>query len=631
MGDFTLLTTKFTPLFNPLSLSLAIGISSFSGSAFASEELPSVSLDTVVVTASRSAQTVDQSTSTVAVITREEIESSQARSVPELLENRAGLFFASNGGRGKASSLFMRGTNSDHVVVLIDGVKVGSATSGSVAFADIPVEQIERIEVVRGARSSLYGSEAIGGVIQIFTRKGSKDLKRFASASVGSQDTWEGSVGASGATGNFNYALSASGITTSGYDTCRAEADGVGGCYNNEPDKDGYESFSGNLRAGYQFGANQISVFALQTQNKNEFDGNYQNSSESTQRAVGVTTDLQLSDAYFIRLQAGQSADLADNYLDEAYSSQFDTLRETVSLQNDVTIGSDVLLSFGADYQRDEVDSTVVYAENAKPVNERENIGSYIQGQARFGGLTAELSGRLDDNEQYGAHRTFGLGLGWKVSDKLRFIASHGKAFKAPTFNQLYYPFFGSPDLNPEESRTTELGARISTDIQTWGITVFKTTIDNLIAYDSSIFAANNIDEASITGLELELDHRFSQQWTASLDLTLMEPENKSESYDGNQLARRPQRAARFDLSYQGDGWSAGSTVNLVGSRYDDVANTKRLSAYKTFDLRVAKAITSEWEIQARVENLSDTDYETAQFYVQPERNLLFTVRYQPE
>lgn len=613
-----------------LASTVLVSVAAFSSqtSYAATEQAAKSALDTVVVTANRTAVTVNDSVSTVKVIDREAIEKSQARSVEDLLRGNAGMHFTNNGGQGKATSLFLRGTNSDHVVVLVDGVKIGSATLGSVAFQDLPIEQIERIEVVRGARSSLYGSDAIGGVIQIFTRKGGKGARPFASATIGSQDTFDGSAGLSGSNGALFYNLSASGRHTTGFDSCEAEANLTGACFNDEPDKDGYEAFSGNARLGYSFNnGSELTVLAMETNGDNEFDGNFQNSSETRQRVFGLTSDLVLGNHYLLKVQAGRSSDESENFIDEAFASEFDTLRDTVSLQNDISLGKHVLLTFGGDYQRDEVDSSTDYE-----VKQRENFGGFLQTQIDVGEVDLELSGRHDDNDVYGSNTTFGMGVGYSVSDSLRFVASHGTAYKAPTFNQLYFPFFGSPDLTPEESRTTELGVRASNQNQHWAVTLFRTEIDELIVYDADIFAANNLDKAVIEGLELELAHRFNKNWQALVDMTFMSPLDDSDNANkGNYLPRRPQRTAKLDLDYSDKGWSIGATLNVAGSRYDNIANTRKLSAYRTVDLRVEKELNPEWTIQAKIENLSDTDYQTASFYNQQERSVFFTVRYQPQ
>lgn len=603
----------------------------FSVLAFSQSQLvvaSSASLDTVVVTATRTATTVNESVSSVRVIDRQQIEKSHARSLPELLSGVAGLHFATNGGRGSNSSLFMRGTNSDHLIVLIDGVKVGSATSGTVAFQHISIDQIERIEIVRGPRSSLYGSEAIGGVIQVFTKRGGGETRQTMSATAGSNDTFEGSLGVSGGGENFFYNLGLSGTTTSGIDGCRARPVGApfGGCYADQPDDDGYESFSESIRLGYRTDSgSDISVNATQSNNKTEFDGGSQNNNETVQRVLGLSTNLVLSDEWFLKVAAGRSRDKSDNYKDLTYASTFDTTRDSVSLQSDLVLFDDDTLTFGGDYLRDEVDSSTAYA-----VTERENTGGFAQYLMQAGAHSVELSVRHDDNDQFGSHVTHGVGYGVDLSEGLRFVSAYGTAFKAPSFNELYYPGFSNSELDPEDSKTFEAGLRGVGRTGTWALTMFRTEIDDLIVLDAT-YTPDNLDKAAIKGVELEVAQDLTDQWSMGLDLSLISPVNRSVgANEGNTLARRPTRSGQLDLGYDAGRWSAGASLNFVGTRWDDIANTKKLKAYRTLDLKAELELAEAWTLQARVENVSDTAYETAYLYNQSERNLSFTLRYAP-
>ncbi|HEX4889629.1 MAG TPA: TonB-dependent receptor plug domain-containing protein, partial [Alphaproteobacteria bacterium] len=229
-------------------LSGALLYSSISIAADAPDKAPL----SIVVTPTRTAQTADASLASVSVVNRAQIEQRQSRTIADALSGLPGLDFSVNGGRGTASQVFMRGTESDHVLVLVDGVKIGSATLGQSPFEHLPISQIERIEVVRGPRSSLYGSEALGGVIQIFTRKGGGKLAPSFSVTGGSHETGEATVGLSGGGANSWFNLSASGTDTQGINACRGVLNRAG-CFVNEPDKDAYRSVSGNARAGMRF------------------------------------------------------------------------------------------------------------------------------------------------------------------------------------------------------------------------------------------------------------------------------------------------------------------------------------------------------------------------------------------
>ncbi len=586
-----------------------------------------VTAEPIIVTATRTAQTADETLAAVTVITRQDIERQQATSVVDLLRGTPGLGLSNNGGLGKATSVFLRGTESDHVLVLIDGVKVGSATLGTTAFQDIPVDQIERIEIVRGPRSSLYGSEAIGGVIQIFTRKGGGPLKPYLSLGGGSYKTYNTSAGISGGGERGWFNVSASGITTEGFNACNGKpSPGGAGCFTYEPDKDGYRNVSGSVRAGYRFdGGAEADVRWLRAQGKNEYDGGFVNESQTEQEIYGGRVRFAPATPWQVTLAAGRGRDDSDNYKDGVFMSRFNTLRDTVSLQNDVSIGSRQLLTVGADYQNDRIDSTTAY-----PITARDNTGLFAQHQANLGAHDLQASLRRDDNEQFGDHDTGGLAWGYRASAALRLVASYGTAFKAPTFNELYFPGFGNPALQPEASRSTEIGARGAAGGMRWTLTAFQTDVDNLIAYDASINAAANVDQARIRGAEATLGTRLDG-WDMNTALTLLDPENRSSgANNGKVLPRRAEQALRLDADRVFGAYRLGATVRAEGRRYDDLANTSELAGYGTVDLRGEYLFAKDWRVQARIENLFDKDYQTAAFFNQPGRNLFVTLRYQP-
>jgi vitamin B12 transporter len=590
-------------------------------SAFATE------LDSIIVTATRTAQTVDETLSSVTVITRKEIERQQAQSVQDLLRGIQGVSIANNGGPGKTTSVFLRGTGSDHVLVLIDGIKVGSATQGTTAFQDIPVEQIERIEIVRGPRSSLYGSEAIGGVIQIFTREGGGELKPFFSIGGGSYQTYKASAGVSGGGERGWYSLSASSIDTGGFNACDGKpSPGGAGCFTTEPDKDGYRNLSGSLRAGYRFdGGIEVGVHALRANGDTAFDGGFVNQSESVQQVLGGTLRFSPAEPWRVTLTAGRSRDESDNFKDGAFKSRFDTERDTLSLQNDIAIATDHLLTVGADYQDDRVDSTSAFA-----VTSRDNRGLFIQYQGAFGKHDVQLSLRRDDNAQFGNRNTGGAAWGYALDKDLRLTASYGTAFKAPTFNELYFPGSGNPNLRPETSGSFELGLSGKIAWGHWSLNVYETRIDDLITFDASAFAPANIDQARIHGLEAVVGIKLGG-WDLNTNLTLLAPENRSGgTNDGNVLPRRTRQSLRLDADHDLGRYRLGATLLAAGKGYDDLANTRELGGYATLDLRAEVALARDWRVQARVENLLDKDYESAAFFNQPGRSLYLTLSYQP-
>ncbi len=588
----------------------------------------------VIVTATRTAQTADASLASVTVISRKDIERQQARSIQDLFRGLPGINIINNGGPGKNTSVSMRGTETDHVLVMIDNIKVGSASTGTTAFQNIPIEQIERIEIVRGPRSSLYGSEAIGGVIHIFTRKGDGGgYKPSFSFGGGSYGTLNGSVGLSGGGKQGWFNLSASGEGTRGFNACTGKpSPGGAGCFTDQQtDRDGYRNVSGSARAGYRF-QNGLEVDAsfLHSAGKTQFDGNFVNKSELAQQVLGGTARYSPMDFWRVNLIAGRSKQNSDNFKDNIFQSRFNTIRDTITLQNDLTLGKHHLLTIGSDYQNDHVNSTEDFA-----VDTRNNWGAFAQHQATIDKHNIQLSIRHDDNEQFGSRVTGGAGWGYAINEKIRLIANFGSAYKAPTFNELYFPDFGNANLRPEESLSFEFGTRGNMGWGIWSLTVYETHIDNLIAtaFDTVAekFFPDNIGKARIRGLEAIVSTQI-KGWQLNGNLTFLNPENRSSGANrGNILPRRSEQSFRLDAHRTFfDKVMLGAMFLAEGERQDNVANTRKLDSYTKFDLRAEYNISKNWRLQGRIENLFDVHYETASFFNQPGRNFFVTIRYQP-
>ncbi|AWV08232.1 membrane protein [Lysobacter maris] len=591
-------------------------------SAPALAEGAATDLDGVVVTATRTAQTQDQTLAAVTVIDREQIERLQPPSLPDLLRGRAGISLANNGGPGKSTSLFLRGTESDHVLVLVDGVRIGSATSGSAALQDIPVEQIERIEIVRGPFSSLYGSEALGGVVQIFTRRPRGPFEPSAMLAVGSQDSHRASAGVAGKGGDGWYSVQAAHETTEGINAYR-------GTRNFDPDRDGYRNSSLSVQGGYRFGERwdgDLRVF--RAEGRNEYDGGPASEADTVQQAVGGRLSYSTGPGFKLTASAATSADLSDNYFDGAFSSRFDTRRQLAGLQADIGAGGG-LLTLGFDWQRDEVEGTTDYATDV-----RINRGAFAQWQQTFGTQSLQASVRRDDNAQFGGKTTGSVLWGWDITNALRLTASAGTAFKAPTFNELYFPGYGNPALGPESSRSVEIGLRGEHGWGRWSLNAYQTRIDDMIAYDADLGqfgGPNNIDRARIRGLEGVLGTTVAG-WELAATATLLDPENDADvsGYRGNVLPRRARRSGRIDLDRGFGALSVGASVTGAGARYDNLANTRRMGGYGLTDLRVGYALSPAWQLRLSLDNVFDKRYETATFYNQPGRQWLLSLRWRP-
>ncbi|KRA54453.1 TonB-dependent receptor [Pseudoxanthomonas sp. Root65] len=598
---------------------------------FAAQAQDATELDEVVVTGTRTDIPLQDSLVPAQVITREDIERSQARSLVDVLKGRAGVGFSNQGGLGKLTTLNLRGTESDQVLVLVDGIRIGSATAGLASFQDLPVDQIERIEIVRGPRSSLYGSEAIGGVIQIFTRRGGKGLSRELRIGGGSHHLRE-------ASGGFAYGgergwigANAAYQETDGINACRGSGTLFQGCFTDEPDDDGYRNVSLNVRGGYRFTDTlTLEGHALNADAFNEFDGSSfsGNEADNVQRVLGGKLTWKPSTRTTLTTQLGRASDESDNHFADAatgtrtYVSTFDTRRDNASIQGDVAIGEQHLLTAGADWLRDEITSTTPFT-----VDTRDNTGAFVEYQGRFGAHRLQASVRNDDNEQFGNHATGTLGWGMDLARGFKLTASAGTGFKAPTFNDLYYPGFSNPDLEPEESRSLNLGVAQYGDDWNWTFNVYDTRVDELIGYDSS-FNIVNIEEARIRGAELTGAVTLAG-FDLNAELSHTDPRNRTAGVThDNLLPRRARNTARIDVDRAFGDFRIGLTANGASHRYDNVANSVRLAGYGTLDLRLEYAITEEWSVQARASNVFDRQYETIAWYNQPGREYGLSLRY---
>lgn len=577
----------------------------------------SETIDEVVVTATRTAQAADASLASVTVITRQDIEHLQAQSMPDVLRGVQGLTLSNNGGAGKSTSVFLRGSNADHVLVLVDGIKIGSATLGTAAFENIPVAQIERIEIVRGPRASLYGSEAIGGVIQIFTRKGGGALAPSASFTAGTYGTYNSALGVRGGgeQGWFNATLNQQ--NTTGFNAKR-NATGA------DLDDDGYHNTSLGLNGGYRF-ENGVSADAqvLRTNSSNQYDGN-PNESTGVQQVVGGSLKYAPLQAWNMTMRAGSSRDNTDNTLNGVFKSRFNTRRDSLSWQNDVSLNADHLLTAGLDYQNDRVDSSTVYAKTA-----RDNNAVFGQYQGNFGAHSVQASARHDNNQQFGGHDTSGLGYGYALGNATRLTATYGTAFKAPTFNQLYFPGFANANLRPESSQSFELGVAGQAAIGKWSLNAYQTDITDLIAYDATSKPVN-VDSARLQGVEGLFKTQFAD-WNINTTLTLQDPRQTSGANSGKLLNRRATEMFKLELARDIGAYRIASSLYAEGRRFDDLANTpsKELPGYSLVDIRAEYRLAPEWLLQGRVDNLLDKQYETAQNYNQPGRGLYLTLNYQ--
>lgn len=577
--------------------------------------------DDVIVTATRTEQNVDNVIASVTVITRADIERRQVQSLQDVLRGEAGIDITNQGGLGKYTSLFMRGTSSGHILVLIDGVRTGNATSGTTAFEYIPVDQIERIEIVRGPRSSIYGSDAISGVIQIFTRNAQPGIA--TGVGIASDDTYRANARFAVGDDDYWFGIAADRIQTDGFNSCRGSFSDA--CYTFEPDRDGYRNTSATVRAGYRWGERaEVELSTLYAKGKSEYDGSYQNEAEFREVVPTLRGRLQVADDLTLKLTLGDSRDDVDNLHDGDFVGEFNTEKRTGTLQADWRLADTQLVTVGGDYIDDRVESDTPFDRT-----QRDNTGVFAVYQGRFGAHEAELSGRYDDNEQFGSHASGNVGWKWHVSPTLALLATYGSAFRAPTFNDLYYPGFSNPDLDPEKARSYELGVSGRTGIGRWSLNGFVTKIRDMIDSNSS-YVPENIAKARIRGLEAFTGFTV-QKWDVDVNYTYLDPRNRGAGANfDNLLQRRARHSARAQVTHAFDTFSIGTEVRGQGKRYNNAANTVKLDSYVVADLLGELRIGTEWAIQAKVANVFDKQYETVRLYNEPDRTYSLQLRYSP-
>ncbi|MYB35124.1 MAG: TonB-dependent receptor [Gammaproteobacteria bacterium] len=621
------LQMKYFPFGAILALYAGIAAIPFSAYGDGQDEYPL----TIVVTSSRAAETVDETMTPVTVIDRQQIEQSGDQTIVEALARVPGLVFSSRGGRGTSSGIFLRGTSSRHVLVMVDGVQIGSATLGQASLDDIPLSIVEKIEVVRGPRSSLYGSEAIGGVIQIFTRQAKKGFTPSLSTSAGSHDTYEVDVGFSSNSGNNWYSVFASAVETDGINACN----GNRSCSNTsdfpdtgyDPDRDGHQNRSVNLKGGIRLSEGfDLSSGLTLSSNNTEFDGSLQDERDSEVRVLFVRGDWSIDDDLTSNLTLSESVDYQDNFFKGEFYSRFNTTRKQVSWLNQWDSEVHRVVA-GIDYNQDEVESTNDYAET-----ERDNIGYFASLRSSLTPVDIETSVRLDDNESYGEKMTGAVAFGKDISPDWRLMASYGTAFKAPTFNDLYWPGSENPDLKPEESSSAGLDAIYSNEGNRLSFHLYQTDIENLIAWaptPEGPWKPSNVDEAKITGLEIAFQTSIDTLGFVG-SLTFQEALNKGDNYQDKLLIRRPKSLAFFEITQNFDLWKVGISWKYRGKTYDDPGNNNQIDAYSLVGFRLARKLGEDWNIDFKIDNVFDDDYETALGYNQDNRNYMLTLRYTP-
>ena len=576
----------------------------------------------VVVTATRQVTRINEQLSDVTVLERADLENAGQNTVAEILARQPGLEYASNGGPGASSSVYMRGgANAKHTVVLIDGMRVGSASLGQFSWSRLPASQIERIEILRGPASALYGSDAIGGVIQIFARRGEGPARANVEAGMGTYGTRSLSAGVAGGTAVFNYSLQATHNKTDGF-TSR-----VGPTYN--PDRDGFENNSASANFAYQLAkGHEIGLNLFQSEGSNHYDGTGRKTDYRNDLSVlsyGLYLKNIFSESWTSTLRAGQSTDKSFDIKNAVASSRFRTIQEQYVWQNDITtrVGRFLL---AAERLQQQIDASSTYTQNDR------TIDSFIVGwNASFEAHRLQTTLRRDSNSQFGDRNTGSLAYGYQISRAWRASASYGTAFKAPSFNDLYYPldgfgYEGNPNLKPESSKNREAGLYYGSGGHEASLVWFSNKITDLISW-SGRTSPVNIGSASLSGATLAYAGNVAG---FKLAANATHQDTKDDS-TGNRLARRAANFGTLSVGQKRGKWEWRTELYASGGRFDTDANTTRLGGYSLLNLYGSYSPDRDWSVFARANNVLDKEYVTAGGYETAGANVFFGVRYAPK
>lgn len=586
-----------------------------------------INADDVVVTASRVAQPKESVIADVTVITREEIARAGQSTFAELLQTQPGVEISSNGGMGSNASIYLRGSNTNQVLVLVDGVRIGSVTSGTTNFGNISLSQIDRIEILRGPASALYGQDAVGGVIQIFTKKGSGNNQVNASVGYGAYNTKNAQLGVTGTLNSLNYSFNVSSIDSDGISALKLR---------NDPrnDKDGYRNLSVSTTASYMLAeGHELGIQLFNSDGRVKYDSEsstsaFSNYADLTQTSIGLFSKNQINDVWNSTLKVSEGVDENNNQSSATSRNNIKSKQKQYSWQNDFNLPLGKLtLMFDRLEQK-------LYRTMYEQTT-RNTDGFFVGYFADIQNHSLQANLREDHSSQFGDRLTGNLGYGYRINDNLRFTTNIGTAFKAPTFMDLYYVdiwgAYNNPALKAEESKNVEASLKYKTNKESATITVYQNKINNFIALDQNWLPANY--DATLRGVTLSGSKDFESFFVKG-SADIQSPENDDQN---KLLPRRAKRHGALNVSKKILDWNF--SAELIGSseRYNDTANESRMSGYAIMNITADYKITSEWALQARLNNLLDKNYAIALStndgvtpYNTPGANLFVSLRYSP-
>lgn len=576
-------------------------------------------LKETVVTATRTAQPLSDLVADVTIIDREVIERSGVTGLADVLARVPGIEISRNGGLGATTSVFLRGAESRFTAVYIDGVRVDSQATGGAAWDAIPLSQIDRIEVLRGPAGAVYGSDALGGVIQLFTKRGENGFAPFVDVGFGTYGTRKVDAGFSGASGSFDYSLGLAHEQSDGFN-----ARPIAG---QNPDRDGYDSRSANARVGLQINqANRLEMTALTSDMNSQYDSATKFADERSLhnlKVFGLNWQAQWTDAYSTKLSVTESRDRYENTPSPYLTT---TQLNGYLFQNEVRLGQHLMTAA--------LERKVDHLEN-DPINRTRSQDALALGYGFSNKQhTVQLNLRNDQDSEFGGHNTGSASYGFAFTPQWRATASAGTAFRAPTLYQRF-SIYGVSTLQPESSRNLELGLRFAEGASSFGIVAYRNRVSNLITFStpgpcaSADGCYSNTARAEYSGVTLSGARTLGNvNLHASLDL-----QDPRDLTTGKQLARRSKQHGTLTADTRVGSWSMGAEAQFSGRRYeyDYAGNTQVLIGYNLLNLNVSTPIAKDWTLLARVDNLADTQYELARTYATAGRSFYLGVKWAPK
>lgn len=581
---------------------------------------------TVVVTATRSPQSAVDLITDVSVIGPRRLRDAAQGSLANELDREPGVETIVNGGPGAATGVLLRGANAGQTLTLIEGFRIGSATLGSTSFQGLAPARFGRVEVLRGPASSLYGADAIGGVVQLFLPRGAGPLATSVDAAVGNQHTRVANAGISGQSGLLDYSLSAGHARSDGFNTTRP------GNFSFNADRDGYERSNAAANLNYALSADHsVGLVLYADRLEAQFDdGPAFANAVNRQRSqlVGVRSSHALGDKLRVALRAGSTLD--DNESVSRFPGRFESRQRQYAVDAEWSLHRSVTLAGGVERLEQDVESSSYGA--ATPSGRTTNsvrAAVFVNTDPHI--LQASL--RHDDNSQYGARTTGALAYGYRVTPALRLGGGVSTGFRAPGFNDLYFPGFGRAEVKPETSRNVELGAYWDTGSTSARAVLYRNRVRDLIVFAPTcpdpapqfrLGCADNVNDARLEGLSVGASHRVGDL-RLQMALDLQRP--MDETLD-KRLPRRAARQASFALDQAIGRVLVGAEWLVSGARYDDARNTRRMGGFGVLNLRAEVPLSVGLSLFARVNNVLDKEYETARLFATPGANLLVGLRY---